>query len=170
MLETKRLYLKNWEAEDAPAFFRLTQSPHVLPAAGCPPTKDEEAALQALHEDYSAKEEYKLVLKDSGEIIGSIGLRFGEDACSESFQEPEVGFWLGEAFQGCGYASEALEAILRHAREDLRCPAVWGCHYEKNHRSARLLEKFGVASVRVNPQGDTRLGYTLPEAEMRLAF
>ena len=147
MLETKRLYLKNWEAEDAPAFFRLTQSPHVLPAAGCPPTKDEEAALQALHEDYSAKEEYKLVLKDSGEIIGSIGLRFGEDACSESFQ-----------------------AILRHAREDLRCPAVWGCHYEKNHRSARLLEKFGFASVRVNPQGDTRLGYTLPEAEMRLAF
>ena len=144
MLETKRLYLKNWEAEDAPAFFRLTQSPHVLPAAGCPPTKDEEAAMQARHEDYSAKEEYKLVLKDSGEIIGSIGLRFGEDACSESFQEPEVGFWLGEAFQGC--------------------------HYEKNHRSARLLEKFGFALVRVNPQGDTRLGYTLPEAEMRLAF
>lgn len=170
MLETKRLYLKNWEAEDAPAFFRITKNPRILPAAGCPAMASEEEALQALREDYSSKEDYKLVLKESGEIIGSIGLRFGEDACSESDREPEVGFWLDEAFQGYGYAGEALEAVLRHAREELRCPAVWGCHYEGNVRSARLLERFGFSLVRVNPHGDTRLGYSLPEAELKLVF
>ena len=170
MLETKRLYLKLWEETDVAAFFRITSNPNILPAAGCPAIEDETAALQAIRDDYSSSEEYKVVLKESGEIIGSIGLRFGEDACSGRQDEPEVGFWLDEAFQGRGYAAEALEAVLRRAREELRCAAVWGCHYEGNLRSARLLEKFGFSLVRVNPRGDTRLGYTLPEAELRLAF
>lgn len=169
-METERLYLKNWGVTDAAAFFRITSSPSILPATGCPAIADEGAALQVLRDDYSSDETYKIVLKESGEIIGSIGLRFGEDACSERIDEPEVGFWLDEAFQGQGYASEALEAVLSHAREDLHCPAVWGCHYEGNVRSARLLERFNFSLVRVNPHGDTRLGYTLPEAERRLVF
>ena len=36
--------------------------------------------------------------------------------------------------------------------------------------AVRLLERFGFSLVRVNPCGDTRLGYTMPEAELRLAF
>jgi len=35
---------------------------------------------------------------------------------------------------------------------------------------AALLERFGFSLVRVSPCGDTRLGYTMPEAELRLAF
>ena len=170
MLETERLYLQKWGPEDAAAFFRITKSPHVLPAAGCPAIQSEEEALQALRDGYLRDEEYKIVRKDTGEIIGSIGLRFGEDGCSGIDGEPEVGFWLGEAQQGQGYASEALGAILRHARDGLGCPAVWGGHYQQNQRSAKLLGKHGFSLVRVNPCGDTRLGYTLPEAELRLAF
>ena len=170
MLETKRLCLKNWEIGDVADFLRITRNPRLLPAAGCPPTADEEAAQQALLDDYISDEEYKVVLKETAEIIGSIGLRFGEVACSENPREPEVGFWLDEVFQGRGYMSEALEALLRRAKEELCCPAVWGCHYEGNERSAHLLAKFGFSQVRVNPCGDTRLGYTLPEVEMRLVF
>lgn len=170
MLETKRLYLTHWEPEDAGAFFRITRNPRVLPAAGCPAVASEEDALRELCGGYIAEEEYKLVRKEDGEIIGTIGLRFGEDACSGRPREPEVGFWLDEAYQGLGYAGEALEAVLRRAKEELGCPAVWGCHYEGNERSARLLKRFGFVLVRVNPEGDTRLGYPLPEAELRLVF
>ena len=81
-----------------------------------------------------------------------------------------MGFWLDEPFQGQGYAGEALEALLGRAKGALGCPAVWGCYYAGNARSARLLERFGFSLVRVNPCGDTRLGYTMPEAELRLAF
>ena len=38
------------------------------------------------------------------------------------------------------------------------------------HLASSLLERFGFSLVRVNPCGDTRLGYTMPEAELRLAF
>ena len=143
MLETQRLVLTHWEEADA---------------------------LRELREGYLAEEEYKLVRKADGAVIGSIGLRFGEDACSGLPAEPEVGFWLDEPFQGQGYAGEALEALLGRAREALGCPAVWGCYYEGNARSARLLERFGFSLVRVNPCGDTRRGYTMPEAELRLVF
>ena len=170
MLETQRLTLTHWEEADADAFFRIVRNPRILPAAGCPAITEEADALRELREGYLAEEEYKLVRKADGAVIGSIGLRFGEDACSGLPAEPEVGFWLDEPFQGQGYAGEALEALLGRAKGALGCPAVWGCYYEGNARSARLLERFGFSLVRVNPCGDTRLGYTMPEAELRLAF
>ena len=77
---------------------------------------DEADALRELREGYLAEEEYKLVRKEDGAVIGSIGLRFGEDACSGLPAEPEVGFWLDEPFQGQGYAGEALEALLGRAK------------------------------------------------------
>ncbi len=185
MLETERLLLTNWDERDASEFLRITRNPNILPATGCPVITSLEEAQRALCDEYCAAENYKILLKNAGVngdgssdaergkseiIIGNIGLRFGEDACSESTSEPEVGFWLDEQFQGRGYASEALAEVLRHAQEDLHCPAVWGCHYEGNEKSARVLERAGFVRVRVNPRGDTRLGYTLPEVEMKREF
>jgi RimJ/RimL family protein N-acetyltransferase len=94
----------------------------------------------------------------------------GADACSEKMDEPELGYWLGRDYWGKGYATEAGRRVIRHAFEDLGSKAVWCCYYEGNERSKRVQEKLGFSYVRRDPEGDTLLGYTLPEILNVLTF
>lgn len=56
---------------------------------------------------------------------------------------PELGFMFCETARGQGYAREAAEAVLRHARETLRLPALVSCIAPGNAPSRRLAERLG---------------------------
>ena len=92
-------------------------------------------------------------------------MRFGEDACSEKDDEPELGYWIGKKYWGHGYAPEAAACLIDHAFADLNSKAVWCCYYEGNDKSKRVQEKLGFSYVKTDPEGDTLLGYKLPEVE-----
>ena len=108
---------------------------------------------------------YALIRKEDNMLIGCAGLKMGKDSCSGKQDEPELGYWIGRQFWGKGYATEAGERLLRHAFEDMNSNAVWCCYYDGNERSKRVQEKLRFTYVRTDPQGDTLLGYTLPEIE-----
>ena len=55
----------------------------------------------------------------------------------------EVGYWLGEAHWGNGYASEALRALTRYAFEELGLRRLSAGVFGHNPASARVLEKVG---------------------------
>lgn len=170
MLQTTRLQLVPWQTEDVQRFYAITKNPKVFLAIGCEAVASLEEARTLLAEEYRRPEEYKIVLRSTGQIIGSIGLRFGPNACSECNEEPEVGYWLAQEHWGRGYASEALNAVLRHAAQDLHCRALWACYFVGNTRSEKVIRKAGFQYVRTNPAGDTRLGFSLPEVECRLSL
>ncbi|WP_269584058.1 GNAT family N-acetyltransferase [Roseibium sp. Sym1] len=56
---------------------------------------------------------------------------------------PTLGYWLGRAFQGHGYASEAVEATLAWAFDAFRTDAIAARAFEENFRSRGLLRKMG---------------------------
>ena len=142
-MTTERLIFRAWEENDAADLFALASDPQVGPEAGWPPHKSVEDNM----------------------LIGCAGLKMGKDSCSGKQDEPELGYWIGRQFWGKGYATEAGERLLRHAFEDMNSNAVWCCYYDGNARSKRVQEKLGFTYVRTDPQGDTLLGYTLPEIE-----
>ncbi len=141
-LETPRLRLRAWEDSDAEALYLLARDPRVGPIAGWPPHRDLADSRRILHDILQTEESYAIVLKETGAVIGSIGLRQNSDLASGE-GERELGYWLGVPFWGKGYMPEAAKEVLRHAFEDLKLQTVWCGYYEGNARSQRVQEKLG---------------------------
>lgn len=167
--ETKRLFLQKWKEEDAEELYRLASDPKIGPAAGWLPHTSIENSRQIIRDVLSKEGTYAVLQKKDSRIVGSVGLRFGADSCSEKDDEPELGYWIGQEFWGRGYAPEAAAALISYAFTELHCPKIWCCYYEGNEKSRKVMEdKLGFKYVRTDPHGDTLLGYTLPEIEMVL--
>ena len=141
-LETPRLYLRQWQDSDAEQLYALARDPRVGPIAGWPPHKDLQDSRFVLREILQTEESYAIVLKETGEVIGSIALRRDSDLASGD-GERELGYWLGVPFWGKGYMPEAAREVLRHAFEDLQLDVVWCGYYEGNAQSKRVQEKLG---------------------------
>lgn len=141
-LETPRLYLRQWQDSDAEQLYALARDPRVGPIAGWPPHKDLQDSRFVLREILQTEESYAIVLKETGAVIGSIGLQRNSDLASGD-GERELGYWLGVPFWGKGYMPEAAREVLRHAFEDLQLDVVWCGYYEGNAQSKRVQEKLG---------------------------
>ena len=91
-----------------------------------------------------------VVRRDTGELIGSAGL--SKFHGSEQLECVEIGFEIGEAHQGNGYATEAADAAAVWGLERLRAagarPVITGKAEHENRASRRVLEKAGFLFVR----------------------
>ena len=173
-LETPRLRLRPWADSDADQLYALARDPRVGPVAGWPPHKDLQNSRRILKDILQTEESYAIVLKKTGAVIGSIGLRRDSDLASGD-SERELGYWLGVPYWGKGFMPEAAKEMLRHAFEDLLLDVVWCGYYEGNAQSARVQEKLGFTFQRkterlfVAQMNEYRTGYVnrMTEQEWR---
>jgi RimJ/RimL family protein N-acetyltransferase len=78
--------------------------------------------------------------RDGSGVVGSMGVfRRRPDA------DWEVGYYVAKPAWGCGYASEALAAVVAWTRSELRAPRLVAGHFDDNPASRRVLEKAGFA-------------------------
>lgn len=92
-----------------------------------------------------------LILKESGTLIGDIGLHFPEaDSLPDTV---EIGYTLAAAYHGNGYATEALTAIIEYLRTALGKKNFTASVDPENTASIRVLERLGFcAAIRANEQ------------------
>lgn len=95
----------------------------------------EEKLKEKPQKDYG----YWMELKETGEIIGGIGLHKVDHARRKG----EVGYWLGVRHHRKGYGSEALEVLLDLAFRKLKLERLEAGVFEGNPSSGKLLEKYG---------------------------
>jgi RimJ/RimL family protein N-acetyltransferase len=105
---------------------------------------------------------FALCLKADETFIGICSYELCGDA------EPEFGYWLGEAYWGKGYMSEALGAAITHAfmvngHEALQA----GCRLQ-NLASRRVLEKAGFEHIGQSAIDSFVLKTKLPGHRFRL--
>lgn len=143
ILETKRLILRPWRADDAEDLYRYASDPDVGPSAGWPPHTSAENSREIIKTVLSKPEIYAVCLKD-GTPIGSAGLhQNGNTDMTDRDDECELGYWIGKPFWGQGLIPEASHELLRHAFEDMGMRCVWCGHFDGNVRSRRVQEKLG---------------------------
>ena len=141
---TANLRLDALRAEDAPVLFAYRGDPAVNRYQGWKPVALVEAerfiaAQEATVPDtVGAWWQRAIRLRDSGMLIGDVGLHFLDDATVE------LGITLASAQQRHGYAREALEVMLDFVFGGLRKQRVIAFVEPRNFMCMRLLEGVGM--------------------------
>lgn len=158
VLQTERLILRPWTEEDAEELYKYARDPQVGPIAGWPPHTSVENSREIIRDVLSKPETYAVVLKSTGEPVGSVGIM--REGCSAPIgeQEAEVGCWIGVPYWGQGLIPEAIKELLRRCFEDFHYKAVWYGYYDGNEKSKRVSEKCGFRYHHTDPNQPSPLG------------
>ena len=125
MLETKRLYMRPWEEADAEILYQYAKDEAVGPAAGWPVHTSVENSREIIKGVLSEPETYAVILKETGEPVGSIGLMVGKYSGKKiGEEEGEIGYWIGVPYWGQGLIPEAVLEMMRYGFEELGLKAA----------------------------------------------
>ncbi len=145
LLEGERVMLRRIMPGDAEDMYEYSRQPELTrfllwdPHPSIEHTKRYIAYLQ---ERYKARELYDwaVVLKESGKMIGTCGFA----SYHRETRIAEVGYVIAPAYQGCGFAPEALALLLRYAFCSMGLHRVEARCFVENEASKRVMEKCGL--------------------------
>ncbi|MEM8647463.1 MAG: GNAT family protein [Pseudomonadota bacterium] len=138
-LATDRLHLSAPEARDVPEIARLANNYAVVRMlARVPYPFGPEDAQFFLNEIVPNEPTWRVGRKGDGALLGFVGLN-----PMETPAVLELGYWLGEAYWGRGYATEAARAVVAHAFDHLGVQKIVSGHFAMNPASGRVLAKIG---------------------------
>lgn len=141
LLQTERLVLRAFDQSDAVDVYAYAKSDKVGPMAGFAPHDSLEDSRRMIENFIRSGEVWAIVEKRTGHVIGSISLH--KDGKRTVPNARRVGYALGEAYWGQGYATEACREVLRYAFEEAECPVISADHFPFNTQSRRVLKKLG---------------------------
>src|SRR5262249_49702349 len=144
VLETERLKLRAPRPGDAGQVAMLANDRRIAENTARIPhpytLADAQRVLAAANRS-DAETTFAITLAD-GTLIGACGLELREGPGAAG-TTPELGIWLGIPYWGCGYATEAVRALIDHAFTELGHDALQAGARVTNPASRRVLEKCG---------------------------
>ena len=141
-LETERLRLRLFTHDDVQVMFELGSDPEIIKYAEPEPVKDLQEAQQRLEEgplyDYEkyGYGRFAVELKETGEVIGFCGIKYLPE-----IDLPEVGYRYLTEYWGRGIGTEAAQACVEFARDDLNIRKLVALIMPGNTGSMRVAEK-----------------------------
>ncbi|MBE2319783.1 GNAT family N-acetyltransferase [Solirubrobacter sp. CPCC 204708] len=157
---TPRLLLRPFVPEDVELVHPVYSDPEVMRYVATGPMADI-SYTQRLIDDYTDHQLqhgysfWAVIESASGALIGDAGLYRTPNG------EVELGYTLGKAWWGRGYATEAAGTWLRVAFEELRVEEVVALAEPANTGSLHVLEKLGMR------RAGERLAFGRPHAVFR---
>jgi RimJ/RimL family protein N-acetyltransferase len=148
MIETERLVLRHWRAEDAEPFERHTNTPAVMQWLGG--VKPTELLHQVVVDRFMRWQEelgftfWVVERKQDGELLGFCGIKIADDPGSPVEGEYEIGWRLREDAWGRGYAKEAASGSLDHLFNSIGADRVVSLTVTGNKPSWGLMERLGM--------------------------
>jgi RimJ/RimL family protein N-acetyltransferase len=142
-LDTPRLLLRPFGAGDAVLVHEVYSDPEVMRYVATGPMSDI-AVTERLLADYGAHQKrhgysfWAVIERSSGTLIGDAGLY------RTPAGEIELGYTLGAAWWGRGYATEAAGRWLAFAFDELGAGEVVALAEPANRASLHVLEKLGM--------------------------
>lgn len=159
-LETEHLILRGWKAADAGDLYEYAKDPDVGPHAGWKPHDNPAESRKIIDELFRVNETWAIVERESGKVIGSIGLE--PDKYRPDIRSKEMGYSLAKAKWGKGYMTEAAKRIMAYAFETLNLDILMIRTGNSNLRSQRVIEKCGFTY-----EGTLRRAYRIYDGTLR---
>lgn len=144
-IETERLILRSFEIADATALYELANDPKIADTTTLPHPYPEESAGEwiNLHAQLRADDKeyiFAVISKAEKRLIGTATLL----NVSRPNSRAELGYWIGSAFWGKGYATEVAKALIGFGFHVLNFNRLGAGCLARNPASARVLEKAGL--------------------------
>jgi RimJ/RimL family protein N-acetyltransferase len=151
-LETERLTLRPFGEADVQAYFELSQDPDVMRYVGdrrVPTFQETWRAVAGLigHWAMRGYGQWAIEERSSGQLIGRTGIINPAD-----WPGPELGYLLGRAWWGRGYATEAAQAAMDWGFEQIRFGDLLSLIDPDNDASIAVATRLGES-----PRGETEL-------------
>ena len=147
-METERILLRRWTADDAVVLYRLASDPDVGPRAGWAPHTSVEESREVINHVFDNPTTWAIVLKATNEPIGAIGYgSSGECSLPAREGEPTIGYWIGHPYWNCGICSEALTLMIDYIKKNTDIPSLISGHFVDNPASGRVMEKCGFVAT-----------------------
>jgi RimJ/RimL family protein N-acetyltransferase len=151
LIQTPRLTLRRLTLEDAPFIIEQLNEPGFIQYIGDKNVRNLEDARQYLATVFLSYERHGFgllgveILAEVSAPIGICGL-----VRRDSLPGPDLGYAFLARYTGKGYALEAAQAVLHHAR----LPRVLAITSPDNERSVHLLEKLGFQFEKMMSMGE----------------
>lgn len=143
-LESERLILRPFSLDDVDRVAELAGASVVadatlhVPHPYHPDNARSWISTHAENADRGTNFELAITLRD-GTLIGAMSIR-----PNKRDSRGEIGYWIGVAYWGQGYATEAGRAVLRFGFETLKLNRIYAMHFARNPASGRVMQKLGM--------------------------
>ncbi|HFC09860.1 MAG TPA: N-acetyltransferase [Chloroflexi bacterium] len=143
-LTTERLRLRPFTEDDIPTLARLANDRAVAKTTTIPfpYTEAHARAWIATHAPAAERGErlvWAITEAHTGQLMGAIELRF-----LTARHVGELAYWLGKAFWGQGYTTEAARAVLAYGFGKAGLYRIQAQHFHTNPASGRVMQKIGM--------------------------
>jgi RimJ/RimL family protein N-acetyltransferase len=158
-LLTERLLLRSLILEDAADVQRLAGAYDVASTLpNMPHPYEDGMAEEWIRSCYDRFEKDKalnfaITLITNKNFIGGIALRL-----DQANKNGELGYWIGKPYWNCGYATEAVQAVVAYSFEVLKLNQIHAKYFKRNVASKRVMEKIGMRYANFFPK-DVEKGY-----------
>jgi ribosomal-protein-alanine N-acetyltransferase len=144
ILETERLVLREMTISDAEVFFNLRSNEEVMQFLDRPLAVTIEDAINLIEKRKEIELAqtglgWAICLQSNGEVIGDMGF-YRVDVNN---QKTEIGYILNPGYWRKGYASEAMDAVLKFGFEILNFNKIEADINPENKSSINLVTKMG---------------------------
>lgn len=145
-LETERLILREWQDADILPLLAICRDVRVMEFLG--PVQEEDEIRAAIDRQRAFQAQlghcyWAIERKDDSELLGFCGLQ-PEPEGTPIAGLPDIGWRLGYAHWGDGYAREAAQASLDWGFANLANEEIWAVTVLANVRSWGLMERLGM--------------------------
>ena len=185
-IDTQRLILRPFEKTDLEDFYEYASVEGTGEMAGWHHHENQEKSSQILDLFISEDKTFAVCLKESGKVIGSLGVeKYGmEDKLTEfdGYRGREIGYVLSQDYWGRGLMPEAVSAVVDYLFNECDMDFLTCGYYDFNSRSKRVQEKCGfvpyrklimdtrmgtkepgVLNILINPKKNIRFNFSHPE-------
>lgn len=145
-IETERLILRLWKAEDRRPFAELNGNERVMNYFPSRLSVEEsDAFIDRIEKEFEETGIglFAVEIKATGEFIGYVGFhRFSFDAPFSPGWE--IGWRISDRYWHKGYATEAAKACIDYAREKRFCDKIYSFTAVPNTRSENVMKRIGM--------------------------
>lgn len=139
----KRIILRGFRKADAENIQQNINSKSVVRYTSNIPhpysIKDAYHFFKKLKKNRGKEIAFGIVLKNTGKVVGGIGLM----KIDRANKNAELGYWLGKKYWGRGIATEAVGLVLDLVFKKWKFHRVYANTFHKNIASQKVLNKFG---------------------------
>ena len=140
MISTKRLMIRPFTASDAADLYEYLSNPAIYNYEPGEPINIDRA-MHLSQERAATTDFWAMDLADTGKMIGHIYFKQIEP---HELRTWEIGYIVNPAYQGEGYATEAVAALLKKEFKEKHIHRVFAHCNPENLASWKLLERVGL--------------------------